>query len=204
MRPDERIVVLDNSGYEYVVRLRSPSEGTIEERGHNTAEPKTRLVLYQGILKGPKMDFVLQKGTEIGISTFVPTVTERSVAGEPGETKQRRHRTIVREAAEQSGRGRIPEVLPAMTLCEALHRARGTVVIPWEGETETRLSSVSPFSGDTVSLFIGPEGGFSTVEIEAAKAAGATAVSLGPRILRAETAALVSASLLLAAAADLG
>ncbi len=202
--PGDRIIILDNTGIEYVVRLLSPSQGIIEERRRTVAEPATRLVLYQGLLKGQKMDFVLQKGTEIGISAFVPIITKRSVAGEPGEAKRRRHQMIVKEAAEQSGRGLIPEVLPAMPLHEALTRAEGMLVVPWEGEREMPLASISPSPGATMSLFIGPEGGFSLPEIEMVQAAGAHAVTLGPRILRAETAGLVSASLLLAAAGDLG
>jgi 16S rRNA (uracil1498-N3)-methyltransferase len=204
LRPGDRIIVLDNSGREFAVRLLSPSEGVVEERHHNTAEPATQLVLYQGMLKGQKMDFVLQKGTEIGIARFVPIVTERSVAGEPGEARQHRYRTIVQEAAEQSGRGHIPQVSPPMPLRQALTRAEGMLVIPWEQEREARLASISASPGETISLFIGPEGGFSPAEIEAAAAAGARVVSLGPRILRAETAALISASLLLATAGDLG
>lgn len=204
LHPADRVIVLDNSGNEYVVRLLSAAEGVVEERRRNTAEPSTAVVLYQGALKGQKMDFVLQKGTEIGIAAFVPIITERSVAGEPGAAKQQRFDLIVREAAEQSGRGRVPEVRQATTLRQALAQAEGTVVIPWEGERQTHLSSITPSPGETISLFIGPEGGFSSGEIEAAQAAGARTVTLGTRILRAETAGLVSASLLLAAVGDLG
>jgi 16S rRNA (uracil1498-N3)-methyltransferase len=204
LRPGDHIIVLDNSGDEYLVRLVSPERGVVESRHRNTAEPAARLVLYQGLLKGQKMDFVLQKGTEIGIAGFVPVITDRSLAGEPGEAKQRRYRMIVQEAAEQSGRGRIPNVSQAVPLDDALARAEGTLVIPWEEETQVRLSAVPPAPDGTISLFIGPEGGFTAAEIEAAGAAGARAVSLGPRILRAETAAIVTASLLLAATRDLG
>jgi 16S rRNA (uracil1498-N3)-methyltransferase len=204
LRPGERIVVLDNSGDEYVVRLIAPYEGRVEERRRNVAEPVTPVSLYQGTLKGDKLDLVLQKGTEIGISRFVPVITERSVAGEPGESKQRRYRAIVQEAAEQSGRGTLPEVAPAISLADALHSAEGTILIPWEEEKTNHLRSVSLAKGERVSLFIGPEGGFSASEIESARQAGARVVSLGTRILRADTAAIVAASLLLAAADDLG
>lgn len=204
LRPDDRIVVLDNSGDEFVVRLLSFAEGIVEEQRRNKAEPSTRIVLYQGMLKGSKMDFVLQKGTEIGVAGFVPVLMERSVAGEPGEARQRRYQTIVQEAAEQSGRGRIPEVSPATSLPDALTAAEGPLVIPWEGETADHLRSLSIARGETMSLFIGPEGGLSAAEVDAARRAGAHVVSLGRRILRAETAAIVAASLLLGAAGDLG
>lgn len=202
--PGDAIIVFDGSRLDYVVRLLSATEGVIEERRSNSAEPSTRLVLYQGMLKGQKMDFVLQKGTEIGIAEFVPIITERTVAGEPGEARQRRHRMIVQEAAEQSGRGRVPEISPAMPLHQALLRAEGTLVVPWEEECDAHLSSIASSPDETISLFIGPEGGFSAGEIVAARAAGAHSVTLGPRVLRAETAGLVAASLLLAAAGDIG
>jgi 16S rRNA (uracil1498-N3)-methyltransferase len=204
LRPGERILVLDNSGTEYLVRLRSPEEGIVEGRSRNEAEPGLRLVLYQGLLKGPKLEWVLQKGTEIGISRFVPVITERSVAGEPGESKQRRYDAIMREAAEQSGRGRIPDIAPTVSLTHALAGAEGTLVIPWEEERDRALGTVKTTHGDTVSIFIGPEGGFSAREVEAACSAGAIPVTLGRRILRAETAAVVTASLLLGSAGDLG
>lgn len=204
LRRGDHILVLDNSGMEYVVRLRSSTEGSIEKLRRNETEPALRLVLYQGILKGPKLEFVLQKGTEIGIGRFVPVVTERSVAGEPGESKQRRYDAIVREAAEQSGRGRIPEIAEAKTLADALTAAEGKLVIPWEEEHDRRLVGLRAAPGETLSLFIGPEGGFSPGEVEAARSAGALPVTLGPRILRAETAAIVAASLLLAGAGNLG
>jgi 16S rRNA (uracil1498-N3)-methyltransferase len=204
LRSGERVVALDNSGDEYVVRLLSGGEGVVEERRTNRAEPATRLVLYGGTLKGSKLEMVLQKGTEIGVARFVPVITERSVAGEPGTGKQRRYEAIVREAAEQSGRGRIPDVAPAMTLREALEDAAGTMIAPWEEEGTRHLRSVSVPRGSTASVFIGPEGGFTPDEAQALQAAGAVLVTLGPRILRAETAAIAAASLVLGGAGEIG
>lgn len=204
LRPDDQILVLDNSSMEYSVRLRSPTEGVIEERHRNEAEPSLQLTLYQGLLKGPKFELVLQKGTEIGITRFVPVTTERSVAGEPGESKQRRYEAIVREAAEQSGRGKLPDLSPALSLREALDAAEARLIVPWEGEEQASLTGLEFQPNDCVSLFIGPEGGFSDAEIVAARNAGAEIVTLGRRILRAETAALVAATLILARSGDLG
>lgn len=204
LRSGERVVALDNSGDEYVVRLLSEGEGVVEERRTNPAEPATRLVLYAGTLKGSKLELVLQKGTEIGVARFVPVITERSVAGEPGASKQRRYEAIVREAAEQSSRGRIPDVAPAMTLQEALEDAAGTVIAPWEEEGTRHLRAIPVPRGSTASVFIGPEGGFTADEARALQAAGAILVTLGPRILRAETAAIAAASLVLGSAGELG
>lgn len=207
LRRHDEVIALDGTGMEYVVRLEELQPtvtGSIRERRMNQAEPRTHVTLYLGMLKAAKLELVLQKGTEIGVSCFVPVLTERAVAAEPGAGRQRRFDTIVREAAEQSGRGRIPEVGTPLALGDALTQARGPKILLWEEERTTGLGAISLEAGTPVNLLVGPEGGFSSTEVALARDAGAALVSLGRRILRAETAAMVAAALVLARVGELG
>ncbi len=205
LRPGERVVVLDNTGWEYEVRLTAvtPQQvtGEIVERRTAVGEPAVHITLYMALLKREKFEWVLQKGTEVGVSRFVPMITQRTLAQDtemkPG--KRERWQKILTEAAEQCRRGRIPALAAPMKLADALaqHGAE-MALIPWEGETAVRLKSILPVTIPfSVALFIGPEGGFAPEEIELAKSYHVQPVTLGKRILRAETAAIVAASLLL-------
>ena len=234
------VELLDNSGFIQVARLIAMSKealsATVVERRRSDAEPNVELVLYQALLKGQKMELVLQKGTEIGVSRFVPILSERCISRPSAQDLDRRlerWRTIVREAAEQSGRAVLPELSSMESLEEACRRAtaEGLVLMAWEEERAVGIGSVlreagfgtdgemgrrgggervlpSPRPGTEarprVSLLVGPEGGFSPAEAEMARKAGARVVSLGPRILRAETAAFVSATLVLCETGDMG
>jgi 16S rRNA (uracil1498-N3)-methyltransferase len=204
LKPGDRVVALDGSGTEHVVVLETVGRttgGSIESTRDNEAEPATRLTLYQGLLKGAKLELVLQKCTEVGVSRFVPVSTARAVPAEPSASRQGRFETIVREAAEQSRRGRIPEIMGTVRLQEAISAAcaAGPTVFLWADEQNFRLEDLSvPTGGLRVNLFVGPEGGFTEDEAELARLAGAHCVTLGPRVLRAETAAIVGSALLLA------
>jgi 16S rRNA (uracil1498-N3)-methyltransferase len=164
-------------------------------------EPDVRLVLYQALIKGQRFDWVLEKGTEVGVSSFVPVVSSRSVVrpAEASASRLERWQRIVTEAAEQSGRSRLPQVSPPVTFADALASAPGLRLLPWEGEHDITLREALTAEGppEAVSLFIGPEGGFPTEEVEMARQQGVRTVSLGPRILRAETAGIVAAALVL-------
>ena len=200
LRPGDRVIALDGTGKEYVVTLQDGFEGRIEETRRNTAEPSLTLTLYQGVLKGAKLELVLQKCTEIGVDRFVPVTTARAVPADPSPSRQRRFETIVREAAEQSRRGCVPAIEPAIDLAQALQcaAANGPIVLLWEeGGCPLRQLTCGP-APSTLSLFVGPEGGFSEEEVELARRGGAQIATLGPRILRSETAAIVGAALLLA------
>jgi 16S rRNA (uracil1498-N3)-methyltransferase len=144
---------------------------------------------------------VLEKGTELGVAAFVPVLSSRSLIrpSEASSARLERWRRVVVEAAEQSGRCRLPEISPPLTFAEACASAAGLRILPWEGETEASLSDVlaGEKKRDAVSLFIGPEGGFPPEEVELARQQGVRTVSLGRRILRAETAAIVAAALIL-------
>jgi 16S rRNA (uracil1498-N3)-methyltransferase len=204
IRDGEQVIVLDDTGMEYVVTLKSDASaatrGRIDERRRNDAEPAMQITLYQGLLKQDRFDWVLQKCTELGVSAFVPVQCERSITTRANRAD--RWRRIIREAAEQCGRGRIPLLRDAQSFAEACESCDGPALIPWEGERATSLqealsavqSNASANAG--ISVFIGPEGGFSEGEIAIARARGITPVTLGKRILRAETAAIATVTAL--------
>lgn len=211
MQAGAEIWVLDNRGSEYRVRLEHVSKenvrGAVVEQRPARGEPQTEIVLYQALLKADKFEWVLQKGTEVGISEFVPVATERTVADRVSQSKLRRWTQIVTEAAEQAGRAKIPVLAPLRTWQEALADAAGrggALIVPYEGAADEDLASALAAVGALpIQLMVGPEGGFSQGEIHAAAAQGAHIVTLGPRILRAETAGLVAASAILYARGDL-
>jgi 16S rRNA (uracil1498-N3)-methyltransferase len=209
----EHLVLLDNAGDEVEARVVSATRAGVQvellQRHARPVHERVRLVLYQGLLKSARFEWVLEKGTELGVSTFVPLQCRRSLAGleAVGETKQQRWRRILQEAAEQCGRARVPDLLPACSLSQALaEMPEGTVsLMPWEGEQklslrtalrapalQARLLEATAYAPLTVALFIGPEGGLDPEEVLLARRTGVSVVSLGPRILRAETAALVA------------
>jgi 16S rRNA (uracil1498-N3)-methyltransferase len=212
LRPGERIVVFDGSGREWIVRLTdvapAAAAGEVEAERANSAEPRLRLTLYQAVLKGDNMDYVLQKGTEVGVAAFAPVVTERTIARSVDDRKLARWRRIVQEAAEQSGRAILPPVAPPLPLADACRRfATGPALALWEEERTIGLGEALgrlPRPWSSLALLVGPEGGLAAGEVEQARAAGALSVSLGPRVMRAETAGLVAAAAVLYAAGDLG
>ena len=200
LRAGESVALMDGSGMEWVVLLSSVSpsrlEGSVVSETFLSGEPGVSVTLYQGTLKGEKFEMVLQKGTELGISAFVPVVCRRSIsraAGGRADSRLRRWQSIVREAAEQSGRTRIPVVEAPVSLTDALESARGVTLIAWEREQETGLrealsARLERARVEGLGLLVGPEGGFDPAEVEQAIDAGAVPVSLGRRTLRSETA----------------
>jgi 16S rRNA (uracil1498-N3)-methyltransferase len=226
--PGDSIVVLDNSGWERETEIVEVDQGQVVGRMLSktlaTGEPRTKVSLYQGMLKGGHFEFILQKGTELGIVEFVPVVTQRCIIAGLDEVNKKMDRweRIVQEAAEQSRRGRLPRLEPAMIFsqaCERVRRAGGLSLMPWEEEKRVNLKLIfgkggkekkgekapsfpsRPFS---VNLFIGPEGGFTYEEVTLAQRYGIVPITLGPRILRAETAGLVVAAAILYELGDLG
>lgn len=166
------------------------------------------LRLFQALPKGDKFEAVVRQGVELGVGELVPTISSRCVAVPPADRrdhKLQRWRAIARAAAEQSGRCRIPPVLPVMTWGEALAEASRADVclIPWECEERRSLKDVlrpldfSRKSKTIISVLIGPEGGFDPAEVAQAVAAGAVPVTLGAHILRTETVGLFVASAVL-------
>ncbi|GAB4387477.1 MAG: 16S rRNA (uracil(1498)-N(3))-methyltransferase [Thermodesulfovibrionales bacterium] len=158
-------------------------------------EPPGGIVLIQGILKGQKMDLVVQKATELGVRRIVPVVTERSQVRET--RKGQRWRKVALEAARQSGRAAVPEVRDPVALEEFLGASsplRGLIF--WEeGGLPLREAFEGARGEGVVHAAIGPEGGFSRGEVELARERGLVVATLGSRILRAETAAIAAVAL---------
>ena len=206
LRPGDRIEVLDNAGQVYLVELqqvqRHEVQGRIIEQRPAGGEPRTPITLYQGLLKGEKFEWVLQKCTEVGVSGFVPVLCERSVS-RPEESKAKlvRWSRIILEAAEQARRGRIPTLEPVTAFpaaCRRVEAENALNLLAWEGEQQrTLLATLRDGPHRQINLFIGPEGGFSQDEVRLAEQHGILPITLGPRILRAETAGLVAAAMVL-------
>lgn len=157
------------------------------------SEPVHRVTLLQGLPKAGKMELILQKGVELGAAAFVPLLCERCVVQPDKEFDKRllRYRRVCEEAAKQSGRGVIPEVLPLVRLSAFDPAPYDNVLVAYEDERETSLKSVLRAGvGRRIAVLIGPEGGFAKAEIERLGGLGAVSVSLGRRILRTETAGM--------------
>jgi 16S rRNA (uracil1498-N3)-methyltransferase len=209
LRPGERVIAFDGLGNEYTVSLTNLRDeqaiGTIESQSSLATEPSLQLTLYQALLPREKFELVLQKATELGVSTFVPLATERSLVPPASldAARLQRWRRIVEESAEQSGRGGVPAVKSPQSLKDALAEVQGQpALLAWERESQRglRQTLTELRKGDELTelaLFVGPEGGFSPAEADSARESGLTTVSLGPRILRAETAGPVLAALVL-------
>lgn len=169
-----------------------------------TRELKNKIYLFQGLPKGDKMELIIQKSVELGAHEVIPVAMNRSVVkldAKKEAGKLKRWQAISESAAKQSKRGIIPEIKPVMTVKEALLYAKNmdVKILPYENEegiarTKSVMEAIRP--GERVAVFIGPEGGFAPEEVEAARSAGFCTVTLGKRILRTETAGLMTLSVL--------
>ncbi|MBV9690810.1 MAG: 16S rRNA (uracil(1498)-N(3))-methyltransferase [Ktedonobacteraceae bacterium] len=204
----EQLILLDNSGDEFVCTVaksgRMGVEVEMRERKVGKTEPSIRVILCQALLKSARFEWVLEKGTELGVAVFVPTLCQRSMPGlkDAGPVKIQRWQHIVREAAEQCDRSRLPELSPICPLVQALNDipSQALALVAWEKEQRRSLRNVlrsaTSITGGTkpttVVLFIGPEGGLTAEEVMLAQQRGIQVVTLGSRILRAETAAIIA------------
>lgn len=203
MRAGEEIILLNNQGRAYRVRLENLSAkrvaGQIIEDFPAAGEPPIHITLYQCLLKRDNFEWVLQKGTELGIREFVPILSERTIP-EASPTKVQRWERILTEAAEQSRRGQIPLLQPTRSFSEALTamQTADLAILAWEDEDSLTLKQVLEPAQHVqqIAVCIGAEGGFSPAEVALARQHGIHVVSLGARILRAETAAIFAASVL--------
>lgn len=160
-------------------------------------EPQREIHLYMALVKADKLDWIAQKATELGAASITPFVSSRCVAKDLSPAKLFRLKQIVKEAAEQCGGSRLPEISPAKNFRLAIDEAKRSDrvnLLAWEETTDRQLTD---FEAKKINLFIGPEGGFDKTEVEAAQKAGFAIVSLGKRILRAETAAIAGLAVLL-------
>ncbi|MGI6065138.1 MAG: 16S rRNA (uracil(1498)-N(3))-methyltransferase [Bacillota bacterium] len=215
LKEGDLVEAADSTGNVYRTELQSVHVNSVELKILSTilspSEPEVEVYLLQGLPKGEKIDFIIQKCTEIGVKKIIPITTERSIiklTPEKGEKRLKRWQRIATEAAKQSGRGSVPEVYPVTEMGQALAMLPPDTVIimPWEGEQVVSIKEVLTTlkPEGTFALVIGPEGGFAREEVALAQKAGAQVVSLGPRILRTETAGMVALALVLYELGDLG
>ncbi len=212
LRAGEEIVLVPADGNEpaeWLVRLEAVEaravQGTVIAERPGLNEPRCAVTLVPALLKGERFDWLLQKATELGVAAVQPIITQRTVrkVDQADRAAIERWRRIVTEAAEQSGRARIPDVSAPTALGEWHGAEYHVVLAAHEGVTAGTVADTVGRETPSVALLIGPEGGFAADEVERLAAAGAIPVSLGPRILRAETAAITAVTLTLAAAGDL-
>jgi 16S rRNA (uracil1498-N3)-methyltransferase len=215
---DDKVTLFDGNTVEATARITRVGpralELEIEERHAVAAIDRPHVTVIQGLAKGDKLDLVVQKATELGAARIIPVTTSRAIARLDANTirtmsRRARWQKIAREASRQSGRLDVPEVegVTALTTALAASPKEALKLMLWEGARQTTLRSVLPADGEPprqIVIAVGPEGGFTVEEVEAARHAGFTPVGLGPRILRTETAALVVLSILGYALGDLG
>jgi 16S rRNA (uracil1498-N3)-methyltransferase len=195
------VCVFDGRSTEIEGRIVRASAAGVElalGQRHHLPLPPVTITLLQSVPRSDRMDIIVQKATELGVTRIVPSTSSRSMV-KPSPNRNRRWRTIAQEAARQSGRADVPDVAEVVSLDAALAGAAaagGTRLVLWEEERALPLRQVlAQLQSLSVTLLVGPEGGLSEQEVESARAHGFRSVSLGPRILRVETAALVAVAL---------
>jgi len=207
LKVGDEISIMDSKSKEYSAKITSIDKDAIRvdliAEKHPKSESKVKLTVAQGMPKNPKMDFVVQKATELGVLRIIPMKTERSIVkieGEKEDTKVNRWQKIAKEAAEQSGRLIIPFVEQVRDLKEVirLYNDFDKCIILWEMEKENTIKKFLQENKGIKSLLvlIGPEGGFSHDEAELAKSQGFIPVTIGSRILRTETASIAVLSMI--------
>ncbi|MEA3220538.1 16S rRNA (uracil(1498)-N(3))-methyltransferase [Immundisolibacter sp.] len=214
LRAGDPLCLFNGQGGEFSAVLARGGDGAllaqVGEFTPDRRESPLSVRLVQGISRGERMDYTLQKAVELGVTDIVPVVTERTVlrlAGERAERRLAHWRGVILAACEQSGRTRVPAVAEPRALSEYLagHSADPVagagLLLDWAAPDA--LTDLGALTGP-VSVLIGPEGGLAAAERQAALAAGYRPVRLGPRILRTETAAVVALAVLQALAGDLG
>lgn len=209
MKPGEQVMISDGEGTQYLCEVESLEAKLgrlrIVDTWKENRELSSRIYLFQGIPKIDKMELIIQKATELGVYELIPVVTGRTVVkldDKKAEKKLLRWNAIAEAAAKQSGRSMIPRVHEVMTFSEALAygEALDVLLIPYEkaeGMESTRQAIENIRPGQSVGIFIGPEGGFEESEVKQAMSCKAAPITLGRRILRTETAGFVVLSMLL-------
>lgn len=216
MQPGECVCLCDGARTELTCKITEISKKSVTvefvDRQQNQTEPPYEAVLYQALVKGDKMDLIIQKAVELGVSRIVPVACTRSIVkldGKDSEKKVARWQKIAGEAARQCGRGIVPRIGDSLPYEHAIEQARALsdlVFLPWEGEKSLPLSSVlddfapeeqASGSAPRISFFIGPEGGFDPKEIDTAQELDVRTVTLGRRILRTETAGMAVLAMLI-------
>lgn len=204
------VTLFNGDGLDYMARIvtagRHACSARIGEARPNRSESPLRLTLLQGVARGEKMDLILQKACELGVAEVLPVLTERTEVRLQGERAERRHAHwlgVLRGAAEQSGRARVPALGTLRDLGEALSALPEGQRLLLSPSATVPLGRQPLDPSQPIQLLIGPEGGLGERDLRRAAASGFEATSLGPRILRTETAGLVALTLLQARLGDL-
>lgn len=209
MKLHEKAEISDGESRTYLCEVEAYEEDVailhiLEEMEADT-EPASKLYLFQGLPKSDKMELIVQKAVELGVYQVIPVAMRRSVVrldDKKAAKKADRWNSIAESAAKQAGRSRIPEVTMPLSYNEALKMAEelDVTLLPYElagGMEVTREVIHQIKSGQSVGIFIGPEGGFEPEEVDAAVSMGAKVITLGKRILRTETAGLATLAVLM-------
>jgi len=213
VRGGDRVTLFDGAGSEADARVCAVDRARIQlEVGvpkRSATMPRLVVSLVVGLSKGDKLDLVVEKATELGVGAILPALSERTVVrleGERAERRRQRWLRIAEAAASQSRRADIPRIAPVRSLREQMGAAEGAArLLFWEGARGGEgLSGIGRPSEPSVALAVGPEGGFTSDEVQAASDLGYLPLSLGPRVLRAETAAIAAVALVQYAWGDLG
>lgn len=206
----EQVTVSTGDGTAYLVELtefqKDSVTGRILERMENLRETDIEVVLYQGMPKGDKLELIIQKCTELGVSAVVPVETSRSVvhldSGKAGK-KLERWQKIAQEASQQSKRVQVPAVGPYYNwkqLLKELEQTDALTIVFWEDEQTQSIKALLrslPEKPQRINLIVGPEGGLSEEEVSQLRMLGAVSASLGKRILRTETAGMAGISMVM-------
>lgn len=204
MTVGERLTLCDGAGTDYDCAITGVERETVTLRVDaatpTTAEPTLAVTLYMGLPKGDKMELIIQKAVELGVTAIVPVAMSRCIVkldGKDAAKKQTRWQRIADEAAGQSGRGILPAVEAPISWKQAVARwSTETTLLCYEGGGAPIGRLVTP-TDTAVSLVVGPEGGFDPAEVAEVTAAGGRIATLGPRILRCETAPLAALAVLM-------
>lgn len=209
MKVGEELQISDGNNKKYLCEIASISSEEvcvfIKEELVSDTELPSKIYLFQGLPKGDKMELIVQKAVELGVYEIIPVATKRAVVkldDKKASKKVERWNAISEGGAKQSGRNVVPLVKQPMSYKQALEYAKqlDVVLIPYElaeGMEETKRIVEAILPGQSIGIFIGPEGGFETAEVLYATEQGAKVITLGKRILRTETAGLTTLSILM-------
>ncbi|KAB3530746.1 16S rRNA (uracil(1498)-N(3))-methyltransferase [Alkaliphilus serpentinus] len=212
----DKIEICDGEKYQYIGEIKDLQKDMVLveylEQVKISTEAPIKVTLYQGVPKGSKMDLIIQKTTEMGIFSIVPVLTDRTVvqleSKKDKEKKTERWQKIALEAAKQSKRGIIPDIHEPLSFIEALNHSKGNQmnILAYEGERNISLKST--LSGKpkvhSIGIWVGPEGGYTEAEVQRTAVDAFHIVTLGPRILRTETAGFALLSMIMYQLGDLG
>lgn len=208
LKPGNRLILFNGDGNDYPAAIESIAKRDVLirvlEKEPQDRESPLKTFLIQGVSRGDRMDFTIQKAVELGVHTIYPVLTERAglkLKAERLERRQMHWQAVVHSACEQCGRNRIPVVAPVQDLAACL----GANTSPWyqtslklvlHQNADTSLGSLNQFEPQAISLLAGPEGGLTENDLGLSKEAGFQALRLGPRVMRTETAALAALAVL--------